>query len=331
VKARRRRAGLALAGAGIGIGVAVAAGGLARASRRWDAAEDPTAGAPLGLGDVEESTVRTDDGAELAVAVAGASNDGPTIVLVHCWMGDRRVWGPVVERLAVGHRVVLYDHRGHGRSTIGTAGLTLDALADDLRAVLDHVDARDAVVAGHSMGGMTTQAFAIRHPDVRRARLSAIVLVATAGHGIRSGVGGISPSTIGLPVTDVLLGRRRIGRLLVRDSFGAACAGSHLDALIETIVATAPHVRVELLRAMQTMDLRTGLADVDLPVIILSGTRDRITRPALSRGMVEALPQARLVVVPGMGHMLPWESPDLVARTIAEAAAAAPTLQAPAV
>jgi len=65
--------------------------------------------------------------------------------------------------------------------------------------------------------------------------------------------------------------------------------------------------------------------------VILSGTRDQLTPPALARRMAEALPQARLVVLPGMGHMLPWEVPDLVTRTIADAAAATPALRAPAV
>jgi pimeloyl-ACP methyl ester carboxylesterase len=326
---RRVKGKLALVGAGIG--VAAAARAMLRAERAWAKAEDPTGGEPLGFPEVEESVVRTDDGAELAVAVAGAANDGPTVVLVHCWMGDRRVWGTVARQLATGHKVVLYDHRGHGRSTRGSAPLDLDTLASDLRTVLEHVDARDAVVAGHSMGGMTTQAFAIRYPEVRRERVAGIVLVATACDGLRETAPPAPPGAIGHPVADVLFGRPRIGRLLVRNSVGEVCVAGHLDALVETILGTPPTVRAGFLRSMRDMDLRAGLADVDVPAVVISGTKDQVTRPGLSQRIAEALPGARLVVLPGMGHMLPWEAPDVVARTIAEVAAAAPTVQAPAV
>lgn len=329
-RTRSRGKPVVLALVGAGVGAAVAARGIARAGRAWDAAEDPTGGAPMALPDVEESTVRTADGAELAVAVAGASNDGPTVVLVHCWTGDRRVWGPVAQRLAADHRVVLYDARGHGRSTVGTADLTLDTLADDLRAVLEHIDASDVIIAGHSMGGMTTQAFAIRHPEVRRARVAGIVLVATACNGIAEGT-SMSPRFLELRITDEMFNRPRIGRLMVRNTVGDVCATAHLDAVLETMIATPPHVRADLLRSMLAMDLRAGLADVDLPVVILSGTKDRVTRPELSRRMVEALPEARLVVLPGMGHMLPWEAPELVTSTIADVAAAAPALRVEAI
>jgi pimeloyl-ACP methyl ester carboxylesterase len=313
-----------------GLGVAAAAGtaavaAVAMAGRRWAATPDATGGRPLGLPDVEESTLRTEDGAELAVAVAGAHTGGPTVVLVHCWTGDQRVWAPVARRLADDHRVVLYDHRGHGRSTVGGAGLTLEALADDLRAVLDHLDVRDAVVAGHSMGGMTAQVFAIRHPEVLRERVAGLVLVATACEGIRSPAGlTIGPSTIGHPVTGMLMGRPGTGRVLVRSTVGQAACAAHLDAVLETFLATAPSVRVSFLQAMLAMDLTGGLPGVDLPVEVVCGTRDLITPPARSRRMAELLPRARLEMIPGAGHMLPFEAPDRLAAIIRGVAAPAP-------
>ena len=126
--------------------------------------------------------------------------------------------------------------------------------------------------------------------------------------------------------------RRIISKVVIEPSADGKSADlsiqGHLAAIIETFVATEPHVRAELLRVIRAMDLRKGLADVDLPTVVLSGTRDRITPPRLSRLIVEALPQARLVALPGAGHMLPWEEADRVAATIADAAAAVPALRA---
>ena len=76
--------------------------------------------------------------------------------------------------------MVLYDQRGHGASTRGTAGLTIETLAHDLTAVLEATDVRDAVLAGHSMGGMTIMSLATHRPDVLKERAKATVLVATA-------------------------------------------------------------------------------------------------------------------------------------------------------
>ena len=84
---------------------------------------------------------------------------------------------------------MLYDQRGHGASTRGTAPLTIETLAHDLTAVLDAADVRDAVLAGHSMGGMTIMSLATHRPDVLKERAKATVLVATAATSSGTGSG----------------------------------------------------------------------------------------------------------------------------------------------
>ena len=79
--------------------------------------------------------------------------DGPVVVLAHCWTGSQQVWAPVARRLvAAGCRVVRWDQRGHGRSRAGHKGHSIEGLADDLASVLDQLDLHDVVLAGHSMG-----------------------------------------------------------------------------------------------------------------------------------------------------------------------------------
>ena len=114
---RKRIVGAAALAAAAG---AAATAGVVYAARRLAAGRRSRGDEGLALPDgATPFTVTTDDGAELAGVVRGAA-DGPTVVLAHCWLGSHLVWGPVAHRLAAsGHRVVLYDQRGHGLSTMG--------------------------------------------------------------------------------------------------------------------------------------------------------------------------------------------------------------------
>src|SRR6266545_6718296 len=164
-------AGTAFAGAAGATLAAVAAG------RRWRTAHDPCAGHVLELEGAGAFKVERPDGAVLDGVVVGS---GPTVVLSHCWTGTRTTWEPVAARLvARGLRVVLYDQRGHGASTPGPEVPTVERLGEDLGAVLEAIDARDAVVVGHSMGGMAVQALAVSRPDVIAGRVRALVLAGT--------------------------------------------------------------------------------------------------------------------------------------------------------
>ena len=111
---------------------------------------------------VRELTVTSADGSRLHVEVHGPE-EAPAVVLVHGWSCSTAFWAAQTRDLAVDHRVVVYDQRGHGRSPAALTHST-DALADDLEAVLEKTLApcEKAVVVGHSMGGMTVLAAAGR-------------------------------------------------------------------------------------------------------------------------------------------------------------------------
>ena len=165
--------------------VLTAAGGTAAAlvQRRAvgpPAVEDPCGPEGLAMPSCTFGNVSTDDGVTLAVIEAG-DPEGPTVVLAHCWMGGALLWGAVARELAdAGCRVVMWDQRGHGSSTLGSSPLTVDQLGDDLHAVLNDLGIRDAVLVGHSMGGMTIQAYAAHHKPDFDSRVRGVVLAATA-------------------------------------------------------------------------------------------------------------------------------------------------------
>jgi non-heme chloroperoxidase len=309
----KRNAGL-LAAAGLAATAAVVATG-----RRWRAAEDPCTDHVLDLEDAETVKVERPDGAVLDGVVVG-SPDVPTVVLSHCWTGSRATWEPVAARLvAAGRRVVLYDQRGHGASTMGPNAPTVERLGEDLAAVLEAVDARDAVLAGHSMGGMAIQALAVARPDVMAQRVSALILAGTAAFGVAGGpLAGAARYVTGNRSVERLMAGR-LGPALTRGSVGRSPRQAHLVATRDAFLSLPTDVRRQFLIALQAMDFRAGLASVAVPTTVVLGSRDLLTPPRLGRGLAAAIPGARLVEVPGAGHMLPYEEPDRLAEIILSA------------
>jgi non-heme chloroperoxidase len=313
-------------------------GAVVAADRRWRRAEDPCAATVLDLDGATAFKVERPDGAVLDGVIVGPAAGAPegmggvpltkaagaatgTVVLSHCWTGSRATWEPVTARLvAAGRRVVLYDQRGHGASTMGPDAPTLDQLGDDLAAVLEAVDARDAVLVGHSMGGMTLQALAVARPDVVAQRVRALVLAGTAGFGVAAGpMAAPALFLTGNPRVERLMAGP-LGPALTRGTVGRRPRRAHLVATRDAFLSLPTDVRRQFLIALQAMDFRAGLAGVAVPTTVVVGRRDLLTPPRLARALAAAIPGARLVEVPGAGHMLPYEEPDRLAEIILAAA-----------
>src|SRR3954470_6104974 len=121
--------------------------------------------------------VTVDDGVGLATVVAG-SPEAPGLLLVHGFGGAKEDFADHLDALARDHRVVTFDHRGHGESDApdDAAAYSLDRLAADTLAVADATGLHDLRLLGHSMGGMVTRRVALTRPE----RLAALVLMDTS-------------------------------------------------------------------------------------------------------------------------------------------------------
>jgi len=315
---RARAAGLAAAAVGAAAAAAMAA--ARRQAAAWRAADELTAEELMRLPDGRHSMVATSDGGSLAVFEAGPAS-GPAMVMAHGWTETSGVWAGVASRLVDGgHRVVLYDQRGHGGSSAGTDEYTISRLGEDLRDLLVAMDLTDATLVGHSMGGMTVMALAADHRDVIGERARALVLVSTAAAhmGRHPRVDALAGRVMaGAGATRLMSGPR--GARMTRGAVGAKPQLSHLQATASMWAGTAGPVRAAGLLAISAMDLRSGLGPQPVPVAVLVGSRDRLCPPARAREIVEHIPGAKLVVVPDAGHQLPFEAPDLVVSVIEEA------------
>src|SRR3954447_2315593 len=153
----------------------------------------PSAAPPPG-----SRTVRTDDGVGLHVEVDGAPDAPLTVLLTHGFTARLGEWDEQRAALRGRARLVLWDHRGHGRSArAGRRAVTIDRTARDLAEVLDATSPSGPVVlAGHSPGGMSVMALGRRRPELLGTRVVRVFLLAASAGGLFSG--GVLVWAIGL-------------------------------------------------------------------------------------------------------------------------------------
>lgn len=265
--------------------------------------------------------VVTEDGARIDGIVCG---EGPPVVLCHGLTETRAIWVPLATRLLErGYQVVAYDLRGHGKSTAGDAPPKLDVLAHDLRALFETLDLQDAILVGHSMGGMAAQIFAIDHAEYVADRLRAMILTSTGAARVAGPPMASAARMVYGNLRFERLLNSRIGLALTRPTAGKTIHRVHLAASRDAFTAMPAADRLAWLREIQEMDLREGLPRVRVPTTVVVGGRDLMTPPFLSRIIVKHLPDAQLIKVPGAGHQITYERPDLLVEVIVEAAEAA--------
>lgn len=243
--------------------------------------------------------------------------DGPTVVLAHGFGGSARNFGPQMRVLRDRYRVVRYDARGHARSEAPhePAAYTPATFTDDMRRVLDEVGAQRAVAGGLSMGAGVALRFAVAHP----ARVRGLVLCAfPAGADDPDGFAGKAlrfAETIerhGLEVAgegyvwgpNTRLDRNAVR--FVRQGFLEHPAHG-LALALRGVVAHQPAVAA----------MAADLARVACPVLIVVGSEDGPSLRAC-RALAGALPEARLAVVPGAGHVVNLQNPDEVSALMDE-------------
>lgn len=315
--ARRRRLAVA-AGTAMGTAALLTAGRAA--SHRLSPERDPEwteLHRPLGG---EQHSVRSHDGTLLHAEVLGPSG-APTIVLAHGYVMSLAAWHYQRRDLADEFRVVAYDQRGHGRSQPAASGdYSIEALGRDLAAVIEALvpPGERCVVAGHSMGGMSVLAMAEHEHDVLRRRLGGAVLLDTTaadvirgsafsrGSAVAAGVlGTLTAAAVGIrPPASVELYRSGPALVAARViGLSRRAHPAHVAFTLELALACPRSVSAAVLPTLSALDVRHAARRLDVPTLVVVGESDRLTPADASRELAAVLPDARLVVLPGIGHM----------------------------
>ncbi|WP_439030363.1 alpha/beta fold hydrolase [Gordonia terrae] len=245
----------------------------------------------------------TDDGARLRVHHHGPSG-APVLVLVHGWCCCIEYWNPQINALSERYHVIAYDQRGHGESTWGKRKFDTDVLADDLYAVVSQtVPAADkAVFVGHSMGGITLQAWAHRHRAQAEARAAAMVLANTTWGGIATEsrvlplLNGpikaplwLAQMALSLPVP---LPGDRFTRSLIRHRIlnGRSATIDHAAFLLAMTRSCTPSSRAKTAVALVQLALGpVGVEAISVPTTVIGGRHDLLLPHAMTQRIAHSL------------------------------------------
>jgi len=243
------------------------------------------------------------DGRRVSYLKAGDSAAGHPILLIHgsgvsagCWVNQLRGLREALRMMAI-------DLPGHGESdSIRTA--SVEEYADTVAKFLKVLGSGPVIVVGHSLGGAVAIALAARRPDT----VSALVLLASCAKlpGVDSSrerwlayLPGVLRRILYLSMAQKLLFAPGVPRYAVRLG-------------MQELRSCRPETIRKDLEAAKAMDVADQAAGLDVPTLILCGSRDRLTPPALSERLRDLIPRSRLCIIDGAGHMLLLEVPERV-------------------
>lgn len=241
---------------------------------------------------------------------------GPPVLLVHGFPLNHTMWNGQLPVFAERHRVIAPDLRGFGSSVDTEGTVSMEDYADDLADILDSLQVREPVVyCGLSMGGYIGWQFVRKY----RQRLRGLVLCDTRAAADAPEVAG---------------GRIKMAEQVIADGTQPVADGMVSKALSPRTMSERPEV-VSAVKGMILSSDPTGVAaaqrgmaarpdvthqlgQLDLPTLVIVGSDDSLTPVAEMRGIAEAIPGARFVVIPDSGHLSPLENPQAFNAALAE-------------
>jgi non-heme chloroperoxidase len=261
-------------------------------------------------------TVRAYDGTELYYKDWG---EGPVVTFSHGWPLSADAWdGQMIFLAQHGYRAIAHDRRGHGRSGQAGTGNDMDGYADDLAAVLEALDVRDATLVGHSTGGGEVARYIGRHGTERVAK--AVLVAAVPPIMVQTPA---NPEGLPIKVFDdlragVTRDRSQFYQDLAIQFYGANRPGANvsqgiLDQFWLWSMQSGLLNAYESIKAFSETDFTDDLRKFDVPALVLHGEDDQIVPVQDSaRKSARLIPGAKEIYYPGAPHGLTATHQDQV-------------------
>ncbi len=260
------------------------------------------------------STFTTRDGTSIYYKDWGS---GTPIVFSHGWPLSSDAWEAQMMHLSSnGFRCIAHDRRGHGRSSQPFSGNDMDTYADDLYALMEHLDLRGAMMVGHSTGGGEVLHVAGRHGTSRITKLVLVSAVAPLLVKNEASPEGVPLEALDGLRASMLKDRSQLFQDFTTVFFGANRSGAQVtqgmrDSFWLQGMMGGLKNEYDCIRAFSETDLTEDLKKLTIPVLVLHGDDDQVV-PIAATGMRSAklAPRATLKVYPGVAHALPDTARD---------------------
>lgn len=247
---------------------------------------------------------------ELAYVRRGA---GAPLLLIMGVAGHHGIWSEAfLDALGAHFDVVAFDHRGIGQSFRAEVGMTLDDMAGDAAAVMDHVGWGDAHVMGISMGGAIAQVLALAHPE----RIRTLTLGCTWAEGSDAWAPGIGKLVEAGMAPDPLTAGRLMFEANVSPTFAAE--PGHLEEFLTvagSVRVPSPVVGLQMNAAI-VHDSTAQLGSLAMPVLVIHGSVDDVIKHEAGERLAAAIPGATFELWDGVGHLFFWEQPERAASAV---------------
>lgn len=234
--------------------------------------------------------------------------EGPPLFLIHGIGASRHSWDGLVGALKGSFRCISYDLRGHGKSPMPAPPYGLDELVEDLEALRSELGIERAHFAGHSLGGMIGPAYARRFPE----RVLSLGLYSTAAFRtaddsskVRGVVAAMRARGIA-PVLETLKDRWFTPEF-------AARSPDVIARRMQQVIDTDPRVFLSVFDIYAETEMAPWLGELTHPCLVLTGEHDGGCNPRLNREIADALPNSKLVILPGLRHAILLEAAPEVA------------------
>ena len=240
--------------------------------------------------------------------------EGFPVLLVQGLGYARWGWEPVADRLAERHEVILFDNRGIGESDAPLGAYSASEMAEDTLGVLDEAGVERGHVVATSLGGMVAQELALAAPE----RVEKLVLVCTTPGGPNAAP--MPEQTLRLMAEAPTLEPQVALRKFVEN----ALSPDPPDGIVERILAHRLETNQPLsawlsqAAAGMTFDAWDRLPGLEIPTLVVHGTADVVVDPANAELLAERIPDSRVELFPGCGHLLFWEEPERFRQVVEE-------------
>lgn len=229
------------------------------------------------------------------------------IIFIHGFPFDKLMWQPQLDLFGKNYRVIAYDIRGFGKSTIGKAQGSINLFADDLVNFMDGLEIKKAIVCGLSMGGYILLNAIIRYPQ----RFDAIILsdtqcIADSFEAKEKRKKAISQIVAG-KINDFALGF--IANIFSDET--KKTKGDVVEKIKSTILSTrAEAVTATLSVLAERQDLCSSISQIEVPTLIICGEKDIVTPVEQAEFLFDTIPNSQLKIIENAGHMSNLEKPD---------------------